>query len=251
MVEGVYWGVGLALLGAIFGSFIGALVVRWPDGRSVLAGRSQCDGCGRTLTPGELVPLISGLALGGKCRTCRAPIDRVQLVAEAGALGVGLASGALLPGPAGAASALFGWLLLALALLDLRAWWLPDALTVSLALAGLAVGVAGIGPMPVDRIIGGVAGYAALQGIRLGYRALRKREGLGGGDPKLFGAIGLWVGWQLLPAVALLACLIGFGVVAFWLLTGRRARGDDRLPFGALLAAAAYPAWVAMLWTAA
>ena len=71
--------------------------------------------------------------------------------------------------------------------------------------------------------------------------------GGGGGHPKLFGAIGLWLGWRMLPPVLLVAALVGLGVVLFRRLTGRAVARDDALPLGALLAAAAYPAWVVMV----
>ena len=84
------------------------------------------------------------------------------------------------------------------------------------------------GPAPLlDRVIGGVAGFAALWLVAFGYRRLRGREGLGGGDAKLFGAIGLWLGWRALPAVLLVAALLGLG----WAVA-RRMRSDDRLPLG-------------------
>jgi leader peptidase (prepilin peptidase)/N-methyltransferase len=239
----------LGMLGAIFGSFIAALVVRWPQGRSVITGRSACDGCERTLTPVELVPILSALWLRGRCRTCGARIDPVHWQVELAAAGIGAASGLLLPGAAGAASAVFGWLLLALAVIDARHFWLPDRLTLVLALGGIAVGVMGIGPGLTDRLIGGAAGFAVLWSIGASYKALRGREGLGGGDPKLLGAIGLWVGWRLLPIVVVLASMAGLGVVLFWLLTGRGAARDDRLPFGTLLAIGAYPLWVGMIMT--
>ena len=95
---------------------------------------------------------------------------------------------------------MFGWLLLALAALDVAEFWLPDALTGALALAGLA-SIAVAPPDWPDRLIGGVAGFASLWLIGFAYRRLRGREGLGGGDPKLLGAIGLWVGWAMLPFV--------------------------------------------------
>ena len=72
---------------------------------------------------------------------------------------------------------------------------------------------------------------------------------MGGGDPKLFGGIGLWLSWQLLPAVLLVASLLGLGVVLFAHLTGRARARTDALPFGALLAAAAYPAWLMVVAT--
>lgn len=239
-----------AVLGAIFGSFIAALVIRWPQGRSVLVGRSHCDSCNTVLGPRDLVPLLSALASGGRCRTCRAAIDPLHWRIELVALLIGLSAGLLIDGPAALAVAVFGWLLLALAALDITDFWLPDRLTILLALAGVATGWLGMAPALEDRLIGGSAGFAGLWAIGAAYKAYRGREGLGGGDSKLLGAIGLWIGWQLLPVVLVLAGMAGLGVVLFWMLTGRGARLDDRLPFGALLAIAAYPTLLAMLLSA-
>ena len=234
-------------LGAILGSFIAALVIRWPQDRSVVAGRSRCDACDAVLGPADLVPLLSAVRSRGKCRHCGAAIDPLHWRVELAAVAIGGASGALLPGIGGPATALFGWLLLALAALDLTHYWLPDRLTIILALAGLATGYLGIAPAFDERLVGGAAGFGALWAIGAAYRLLRGREGLGGGDPKLLGAIGLWVGWRMLPQVVLIASLVGLGVVVFAHLTRRGLRADDRLPFGALLAIAAYPAEIAML----
>ncbi len=237
----------LAVLGAIFGSFIAAVVIRWPQGRSVLVGRSHCDSCDTVLGPRDLVPLLSALASGGRCRTCDTAIDPIHWRVELAGLLIGLSAGLLIDGPAALAVAVFGWLLLALAALDITDFWLPDRLTVLLALAGLATGLLSVVPALEDRLIGGVAGFAGLRAVGAAYKAYRGQEGLGGGDPKLLGAIGLWIGWRLLPVVLVLAGLAGLGVVLYWLLTGRGARMDDRLPFGALLAIAAYPTLLAML----
>lgn len=247
MPERVAWAVALGLLGAIVGSFLAALVVRWPEGRSVMRGRSACDACGRTLGSGELVPLLSAWASRGRCRTCGAAIDPVHGRIEAAAAGVGVVAGWIAPGMAGAAGALFGWLLVALAVLDWRHFWLPDRLVATLALSGLASGVVDLAPAMPDRLIGGAAGFLFLWSVSVGYRRWRGREGLGGGDPKLFGAIGLWLGWRLLPPVLLVAGLAGLGVVAWRAATGRRVAADDTLPLGTLLAVAAYPAWAMMV----
>ena len=233
-----FWPLLLGLLGSVFGSFIATVAIRWPEGRSALRGRSQCDGCGRTLNGFELVPLVGYLALRGRCRTCGAAIAASHPVTEAiGAL-IGLAAGFAAPGWEGTAGALFGWLLLALAAIDLRAFWLPDELTGALALSGAILGQ----PPLAERLIGGVAGFAVLWLVAAGYRRLRGREGLGGGDAKLFGAIGLWLGWRALPAVLLVACLLGLTVALV-----RRMRATDRLPLGTLLAAGAFVVW---LWLA-
>lgn len=229
------WPALLGVLGLVFGSFIATVAIRWPEGRSALSGRSACDGCGRVLGAAELVPLAGYLVLRGRCRSCGAAIAPLHPVVEAIGAAIGLAAGFAAPGWDGVAGATFGWLLLALAAIDFRAFWLPDALTAALALAGLAFGA----PPLADRLIGGVAGFAALWLVAAGYRRLRGRAGLGGGDAKLFGAIGLWLGWRALPGVLLVACLIGLAVAL-----ARRMRAGDRLPLGTLLAAGAFAAWL-------
>jgi leader peptidase (prepilin peptidase) / N-methyltransferase len=241
--EALAWPLGLGVLGAILGSFVGALAVRWPRGGSVAHGRSACDGCGRTLAWWELVPLVSAAALRGRCRTCAAAIDPAQPLAEALAAAIGAAAGLVVPGPEALAGSVFGWLLLASALLDWRAFWLPDRLTAALALAGAASAFA-FPPAPVDRAIGAAAGFATLWLVGAVYRLGRGREGLGGGDPKLAGAIGLWLGWRALPLLLLAASAVGLAAVLAARLAGRPVARDTRVPFGTLLALAAYPLWL-------
>ena len=247
MAEAWPWSVGLGLLGAVFGSFIATLVIRWPQGRSVLKGRSHCDACDAALGPRDLIPLVSAALSRGKCRHCAARIDPRHWQIELAALGIGAIAGLVVPGAAGFAGAIFGWLLLALAALDIAEYWLPDRLTLTLALAGLVAGLAGVDPPLPDRLIGGGVGFVALWLVGFAYRHLRGREGLGGGDPKLFGAIGLWLGWRMLPPVLLLAALTGLAFALVGMVRGRTTRLDDRMPFGALLAIAAYPAWLFLL----
>ncbi|SDA19686.1 A24 family peptidase [Sphingomonas sp. NFR15] len=247
MAELLIWPLLLGLLGAVIGSFVATVVIRWPQGRSVASGRSRCDGCDAVLGARDLVPLLSAALARGRCRRCGTAIDPLHWRVEAVALAIGVAAGLAAPGPAALAGAVFGWLLLALAALDVTEFWLPDVLTLTLAVAGLGAGVIGVMPPLADRLIGGAAGFGALWLIAAAYRAARGREGLGGGDPKMFGAIGLWLGWRMLPVVLFLAALAGLAIVAAGAVRGRAARLDDRLPFGALLAVAAYPAWLFLL----
>ena len=212
-----------------------------------MRGRSACDACGATLHARDLVPVLSAVALRGRCRACGARIDPVHWQIEAAGAAIGAAAGLVVAGPEAVAGAVFGWLLLALAALDLRHWWLPDRLTAMLALTGLASGAAGVIPPLAERAIGGTAGFASLWLIAAAYRRLRGREGMGGGDPKLFGAIGLWLGWRMLPGVLLLASVIGLGWVLWQAARGRRPAATDAVPFGVLLALAAYPGWLAMV----
>lgn len=233
-------GLGM-VLGAILGSFIAALAVRWPLGQSVRHGRSHCETCGKTLTPGELLPILSWLVQRGACRACGAPIGRDALAIELIAALIGGASMLLQPGWTGLGAALFGWLLLPLAWLDLRHYWLPDRLVLVLAVAGAVWGFFHFPPLLVDRIIGGIAGFFGLAFIASAYRVIRGRDGLGKGDPKLFGAIGIWLGWAALPFALLIACGIGLLAVLLAMVRGERPEAANEVPLGALLALGAWP----------
>jgi leader peptidase (prepilin peptidase)/N-methyltransferase len=232
------------VLGAVIGSFLAAVMIRWPEGRSVARGRSACDGCGRTLRPLELIPILSWFLVRGKCRTCGAAISKTHLAVEAGAALIGLSAILAHPLPLAVFTAVLGWWLFLLAALDVEHHWLPDRLTLPLILAGLAVAWVGFGPGLEERLFGAAAGYLALELIRIAYRLLRGREGLGGGDPKMLAAIGAWLGWPSLPFVLLGAGLIGLGVVAATRLRGKAVSATDRLPLGTLMALAAWPLWL-------
>jgi leader peptidase (prepilin peptidase)/N-methyltransferase len=233
--------IAAAITGAILGSFIAALVSRWPQGRSVLSGRSHCESCDTALRPWHLVPVISWLALRGRCATCNAAIGRDALAIELFAAAIGALAFALHPGWAGLGIAAFGWLLLPLAWLDLRHYWLPHPLTLALAIGGLIAGFAGLPPDVTSRLIGAGAGLAMLWGIALAYRTLRGRDGLGGGDPLLLGAIGLWLGWQALPLVLLIASGAGLAIALVLQARGTVLDNATRFPLGTLMAAAAWP----------
>lgn len=240
MSDAACWSAGLALLGLIFGSFIATVAIRFPAGRSALSGRSACDGCGAQLSGWELVPLASWAMLRGRCRRCGGAIGPVHPVVELAGLAIGAGAGWLAPGIAGIAGAIFGWLLLLLAAIDWVVYRLPNGLVLLLALSGVGAGLLGIAPALGDRAVGGLAGYASLAIVAALYRIARGRDGMGGGDPKLFGAIGLWLGWRALPAVLLIASVAGLA----YAVARRRALGD-RLPFGTLLALGATLLWAA------
>ncbi|PZQ24526.1 MAG: prepilin peptidase [Sphingopyxis macrogoltabida] len=256
MIDALPIGTGIilaSLLGAVLGSFIATLVLRWPEGRSV-GGRSRCDGCDRPVAAWDLVPLLSFLWLRGRCRWCGAPIDPFHLGVEGAAAAIGAAALALMPGMGGWLWALFGWLLLPLVLLDARHFWLPDRLNLLLGAAGLLLA----GPMMelplLDRWIGALTGGVSLALLAWAYRRGRGRDGMGGGDPKLAAAIGAWTGWQALPLLLLLASLAGI----LWALANRHGSGADGkkdrplalrpVPFGAFLGVAAWTAVPLWLW---
>lgn len=230
------WQLGLlgGVLGLVVGSYLATLLHRWPLGLSVNRGRSGCDSCGRRLSWWEVAPLAGFVLTAGHCRTCGAPISHGHSLIEAACGAAGTYFFALgLP-----ALAPLTWLLLILALFDARHLWLPNPLVAGLAITACIappwVDCAGWG----DRLLGAVAGFGALWLVGTGFRLITGREGLGGGDPKLFGAIGLWTGALALPGLMLAASVIGLGHAGL-----RLRRGDDgktlKLPLGSYIAVAA------------
>lgn len=248
ILDALPFGTGVAfaaLIGLILGSFIATLVLRWPAGRSVF-GRSQCDGCGRALSAPDLVPLLSAVVSRGRCRTCKAPIDPFHWRVELGSALIGAVTLTIIPGTAGWLWALFGWLLLPLALLDARHFWLPDRLSALLALVGLLFAGPMLGTLLLDRWVGALAGGLILALIAWAYRNARGGEGMGGGDPKLVAAIGAWLGWQALPAMLGLASLGGIAWALIGQSKGDQPLGERRVPFGVFACAAAFatvPLW--------
>ena len=224
------------------------LIRRLPEGRPVAMARSECEGCGHRLGPGELVPLLSYLALRGRCRFCRRPIDAFHPAVELAACGVAL--WALLADRSHAAADLWvncalGWGLLALAWIDWRTGRLPDVLTLPLLLAGLTATFLLDSSRLLDHALGAVAGYAALRVLAMAYEALRGRRGMGEGDAKLLAACGAWVGWDGLPTVVWVAALTGIGLaLAMTAVTRASLTGTLSLPFGPCLALGA---WVVRL----
>lgn len=232
------------LLGAIAGSFLATAAIRWPAGESAALGRSRCDSCGAQLGAGDLVPIVSHLLLRGRCGRCGKAIDRRHLAIEAAAAMLGLVAFAAHPLPLALVTALLGWWLLLAATLDLEHQWLPDRLTLPLIPLGLAAAWAGFGPPLDQRLAGAAIGGGAFLLIAFAYRRLRGREGMGGGDPKLFAAVGAWVGAWALPAILLSAGLLGLAAVLAMRLRGEAVSAATRLPLGTLIALAAWPAWL-------
>lgn len=226
-----------AMLGLVIGSFLATLILRWLAGQSILGARSHCDGCQTPLRWYQLVPLFAYVWQRARCPHCQHPIDPLHPLVEILAALIGAGALWLRPDLGGVALALFGWQLLTLAILDGRALWLPDPLTATLAVTGAVLGGVMTGIALPDRLIGGAAGFASLAVIGWGYRTLRGREGMGGGDPKLFGAIGLWLGWQALPMVLLFAALAGIALSLPFV--GRPDWRSIEIALGSLLAIAA------------
>lgn len=226
-------------MGAIWGSFVAAMCSRWPTGKSVAAGRSHCDNCGHQIAAYDLVPIASFLLLKGKCRHCGGSIGLLPLATELIAALIGAVAVLLLPPEQAIAGAVFGWLLLPLIMLDYQHLWLPNRLVLLLAVMGVLVG-----PMLTPdiawtgRATGMLAGFLSLEMVRQAYKLFRKHDGMGAGDPKLFGALGIWLGWQALPMTLLIASAIGLAVVSTLHVITKHQR--NALPFGSFLGVAAF-----------
>ncbi|HEX3675574.1 MAG TPA: A24 family peptidase [Rhizomicrobium sp.] len=236
--------IALAVIAPFIGSFLGVLVVRLPERRPVLIGRSRCDRCGAALGARDLVPLASWLWLRGKCRQCGAAIGAFPVLMELAALAVVLWAATETSGGMLVAACVFGWLLLALAVIDWQRFLLPDALTAPLALFGLAAAWFLDRGAFLNHVIGCAAGFLVFAGITVLYRRLRGREGLGLGDAKLLGALGAWVSWQGLPSVIFIGAVTGLLFVLVQSLAGRRIEATTRIPFGTFLALCGWLVWL-------
>lgn len=243
----------LGLFGLLFGSFANVLIWRVPRGESIVSPPSHCPSCGHEVRWYDNVPVVSWLVLRGRCRDCGEPISVRYPVIEAASAALCALAGAWWGlAPTAVAAACFFYLLLVLSVIDVDTGRLPNPLVAALALIG-AGGVVfsmltGVQAVPLIRQEGlllapafaAVAGSAAGAGVSglvaAVYALVRGREGLGMGDVKLLGAMGVFLGPYVLLAYVF-ANLVGaiWGVVA-----AARSRGDGaglKIRFGPFLAA--------------
>lgn len=218
-------------------------MTRSATNESPLLGRSRCDSCGASIAAWALVPVVSYVVQGRRARCCGARIDPIHPVAEIVAAGIGAVS-SLLPLAHAVAAAWFGWVLLTLALIDFRHFRLPNGIVAVLGGTGLASSLLLQTPSPVDSLIGAMAGYLSLEMVRRVYRRTRQRDGIGSGDPKMFAAIGAWVGWEPLPTVLMIGAVAGLIWAGCSRIAGRKIGWANRMPLGTLLAIAAWPVWL-------
>jgi leader peptidase (prepilin peptidase) / N-methyltransferase len=226
------------------GSFLGVLVRRLPEGEPIAWGRSRCEHCGTALAARDLIPFVSWLLARGRCRFCGQPLGWFYPGIEFAAVAIALVAIVAEGGEGTWLDCIFGWWLLTLGWIDVRRWLLPDALTLPLIIAGLAVSAMLDREQLTDHALGVALGYLGLRTLALLYYALRHREGLGQGDAKLLAAAGAWVGASALPQIILGAAASALITVAGLRLTGVRLGGHSALPFGPFLALATWLVWL-------
>ena len=212
---------------------------------NLMVPHSRCQQCGHVIRWYENIPVLSYLALRGRCSACQAPIGLRYPVVE-------LLTGALfawcvwrLPGQYGAlAWCAFAAALLALALIDWDTTLLPDDITLPLLWGGLLASLAGFTGVPLAHAVcGAVAGYLSLWAIYWLFKLTTGKEGMGYGDFKLFAALGAWFGWQALVPIILMASVIGV-VVGLALKFSSGLREGGYVPFGPFLAGAGFTAMI-------
>jgi leader peptidase (prepilin peptidase)/N-methyltransferase len=234
----------LLIVAAPFVGCFGANAVRCSlEGKDFLVERSCCDACGRHLGVRDLVPVLSWLLLGGRCRSCAAPILRLYPMLEAGFLLIALWAAYAQPDLLWP-SLLLGWALLILIAFDVLAFILPNGLNASLGVLGLLL-AASEGHLSLrDSAIGLIAGGAALLLVRFLYQYLRGREGLGLGDVKLFAAAGAWVKPEGLPSVLLIGAALSLLYALFAFRRSLVGAAQQKVPLGAGLCAGLWLTWL-------
>jgi leader peptidase (prepilin peptidase)/N-methyltransferase len=256
------------LLGLLIGSFLNVVIHRVPvmlerswrnealalDGKTppeeapydLIRPRSACPGCKAPITALQNIPVVSWLALKGRCAGCSKPISaRYPLVEMFTALlsavvawkfGFSWTTGAAL---------ILTWFLVALAFIDIDTQLLPDNMTLPLLWLGVLVALvlpAEGARLPVDlrtSVIGAIAGYLSLWSVYQLFKLVTGKEGMGYGDFKLLAALGAWLGWQMLLPIIICAAGVGALVGIASIVLGQRARGVP-MAFGPYLAAAGW-----------
>lgn len=206
--------------------------------------RSRCPNCGRGIRPWENIPVLSYVALGGKCKGCGSPISLRYPIIEAitGLLSVVIIMEFGL-NLTGMACLVLIWSLIAISMIDYDTQLIPDDISLPLLWLGLIVNFFGLVVPMADAFWGAVAGYLSLWTVYQVFRLITGKEGMGFGDFKLLGLLGAWMGWQMLPLIIILSSFAGAIVGGALILFGRdRAQP---IPFGPYLAIAGL---IALLW---
>jgi leader peptidase (prepilin peptidase)/N-methyltransferase len=252
-----------AVLGLLVGSFLNVVILRLPprlahawrqDAREVLdlepvdepappnlvTRGSHCPACGHVLSWWENIPLLSWIALRGRCRACGTAISlQYPLVEAATAVASGLVALQFGFGWAAAVALLATWCLVALTVIDLRTQLLPDQITLPLLWLGLLASTGSLFQAPSDAIIGAAMGYLSLWSVYWLFKLLTGKEGMGYGDFKLLGALGAFCGVSGLLPIILLSSVVGAVVGSIFLAVRGRERSTP-IPFGPFLAGAGW-----------
>lgn len=206
---------------------------------------SRCPVCEHRITALENIPLISYLALRGKCSACKSTIairyPVIEFISALAAFMVAFHFGVSLQA---VGAMLISWALIALAAIDLDHKLLPDDITMPFLWLGILVNLFGLYTDVHSSIVGAVAGYLSLWSVYMLFKLVTGKEGMGHGDFKLLAMLGAWMGWQMLPLIILLSSFVGAAVGICLILFHSHGRSVP-IPFGPYLATAG---WIALLY---
>jgi leader peptidase (prepilin peptidase)/N-methyltransferase len=263
----IVFSAGCGILGLLVGSFLNVVIYRLPkmmerdwhcqcaelrgeeatasEALSLAKPRSRCPNCGHAITVLENIPVLSWLFLRGRCSDCRAPISiRYPMVEALTGLLTAFAAAHFGFGWTAAGAIFLLWCLIALTFIDFDTQLLPDSITLPLLWAGLLFNLSGTFTDLQSAVLGAIIGYLALWSVYWGFKLTTGKEGMGYGDFKLLGALGAWLGWQMLPLVILLSSLVG-AVVGIALIVLAKQGRNVPIPFGPYLATAGL---IALFW---
>ena len=257
--------IALGVLGLVVGSFLNVVIHRlpkmmerqWkrecaefvgeePHGEELHEGEpyslafpgSHCPSCGAEITALQNIPVLSYLALRGRCAHCGVAISAryplVELLTAAIWILCGLSFGV---SNALAAAMLLTGVLIALTAIDLDHQLLPDSLTLPLLWVGLLINIDATFVNLESAVLGAVVGYLCLWSVYWLFKIITGKEGMGYGDLKLLAALGAWFGLSALPTIVLLSSLVGAVIGIALIVTGRQSR-ETPMPFGPFLAGA-------------
>lgn len=232
--------IAAGLVGAVIGSFLNVVILRLPDpGQSIVFPASHCPRCAAPLSWWENIPILSFIALRGRCGHCRTAISCQYPVVELlmALLSVALVYRFGLSLTAGGYF-LFTAALVVIIFIDIHHQIIPDVISLPGILAGLLFSLVNDTVSWQSSLIGLVVGGGVLYAVAFSYAVLRKVDGMGGGDIKLLAMIGAWLGWQSLPFVILVSSATG-SIAGLIAMRSQKKGGQTRIPFGPFLSLAA------------
>ena len=224
------------ILGALWGSFANVCIIRIPQGKGIVVGRSFCVKCKKKIQWFDNIPIISFLLLKSKCRNCKTKISFQYFLVESISLinflvlylifGISLTTLLLI---------ILSVVFLIVFFIDLKHYIIPNSLTYSMMILGFIKSfdpnLDPIFPNFLNSLIGGLLGYGIIWSIIYFYRQFKKKEGMGLGDAKLFAVIGFWFGWISIPFVIFLSSITALLSVLPDLLR-RSKKLSSQIPFG-------------------
>ena len=224
------------ILGGLWGSFANVCIYRLPLDKGVVSGRSYCPKCKKQITWKDNIPIISYYLLSGKCRRCKKKISPQYVLVEFLSIlfftiiyslyGITLTTLLLI---------ILSLSFIIIFFIDLKHFIIPNEITFSMMALGFIKSfdpnLNSMFPNYIHSLIGGLFGYGIIWSIIYFYKQVRKKEGMGLGDAKLFAVIGFWFGWIAIPFVVFLSSVIALLSVVPSLLKNSRTM-SSQIPFG-------------------